>query len=184
MSILFRETANSEREGVQALGALLRDMEAPFGRGDRVGIKLHWGERGNRTHLPPFYARQIARWLIDQGAKPFVFDTSVLYSGGRRTGKDSLETAARHGYTPAYLGCEVLIADGLDGRSVVDLPCAYKHFKSVQAGEVFSRAEGFVIFSTSRPTSRRVSAGPSRTFPWASAPVPRSSACTRTQSPC
>ena len=147
MSILFRETANSEREGVQALGALLRDMKAPFGRGDRVGIKLHWGERGNRTHLPPFYARQIARWLIDQGAKPFVFDTSVLYSGGRRTGKDSLETAAGHGYTPAYLGCEVLIADGLDGRSVVDLPCSYRHFKSVQAGEVFSQAEGFVIFS-------------------------------------
>jgi uncharacterized Fe-S center protein len=122
-------------------------MHAPFKRGDRVGIKLHWGERGNHTHLPPSYAREIAAWIAEQGAKPFVFDTTVLYSGGRRTGKDSLETAAKHGFTPEYLGCEVVISDGLDGRAVVDLPCPYPHFKSVQVGDVFNRADGYVIFS-------------------------------------
>jgi uncharacterized protein len=147
MSTTFQKVTNAKQDGVQALKSLLGGMKAPFSRGDHVGIKLHWGERGNRTHLTPAYAREIAAWLSGMGAKPFVFDTTVLYSGGRRTGKDSLETAASHGYTPEYLGCEVVIADGLDGRAVVDLPCSYKHFKSVQVGDVFERAQGYVIFS-------------------------------------
>jgi uncharacterized protein len=147
MSELFQKAGSGEQDNAQALSALLREMSVPFSPGDRVGIKLHWGERGNRTHLPPAYAKGIARWLLDQGMKPFVFDTTVLYTGGRRTAKDSLETAARHGYTPGYLGCEVVVSDGPDGRSVVDLPCSYRHFKSVQVGDVFCRAEGYVIFS-------------------------------------
>jgi uncharacterized protein len=147
MSILFQKAEGGEQERAQALADLLRDTRVPFSPGDRVGIKLHWGERGNRSHLAPLYAREIVAWLLDQGMKPFVFDTTVLYSGGRRTAKDSLETAAKHGYTPAYLGCEVVIADGPDGKSLLDLPCSYKHFKSVQVGDVFGRADGYVIFS-------------------------------------
>ena len=42
----------------------------------------------------------------------------MLYSGGRRTAADSLKTAAEHGFTEAYLGCPVLIGDGMDGRDI------------------------------------------------------------------
>ena len=48
------------------------------------------------------------------------FDTTVLYSGGRRTTADSLKTAAEHGFTEVYLGCPVRIGDGMDGRDVVE----------------------------------------------------------------
>lgn len=145
MSILFKPVNDTGRK--ETLRALLQEMEHPFRSGDRIGIKLHWGEKGNHSFLPPAYAREIARWLQEQGMEPFIFDTTVLYSGGRRSGPDSLKTAQEHGYAPEYLGCEVVIADGLDGRDVIDLPCSYRHFKSVQAGSVFDRAEGFVIFS-------------------------------------
>ncbi len=130
-----------------ALRSLLQDMLHPFRKGDRVGIKLHWGERGNHGFLPPSYAREIARWLLSQGIEPFIFDTTVLYSGGRRNGRDSLDTASEHGYSSDYLGCEVVIADGLDGKDVADLACAYRHFQSVQAAAVVEKAQGFVIFS-------------------------------------
>ncbi|NLA40848.1 MAG: DUF362 domain-containing protein [Smithella sp.] len=66
-----------------------------FDAGDRVGIKLHWGERGNKGYLPPDYAREIVAWLRAGKIEPFIFDTTVLYSGGRRTAADSLKTAAR-----------------------------------------------------------------------------------------
>ncbi len=145
MSMLFRPVGDTGRE--ETLKALLQEMKHPFNRGDRIGIKLHWGEKGNRSFLPPAYAREIVRWLQQQGMEPFIFDTTVLYSGGRRSGPDSLKTAKGHGYDPEYLGCEVVIGDGLDGRDVVDLPCSFRHFKSVQVGSVFDRAEGFVIFS-------------------------------------
>jgi len=147
MDILFSETRGSEKETVASLKDLLATMRHPFRAGDSVGVKLHWGERGNHSYLPPVYAREIIRWLQDSGARPFVFDTTVLYSGGRRNGSDSLETAASHGYTEAFLGCEVVIGDGLEGNEVVDIPCDLKYFPTVQAGAVIDKTAGFVIFS-------------------------------------
>jgi uncharacterized protein len=148
MAALFLErVTGQEKPYIETLQKLLGQIQAPFVSGDTVGIKLHWGERGNKGYLPPDYAKEIAAWLIAQGAKPFVFDTTVLYSGGRRTAGDSLKTAADHGYTADFLGCPVIIADGMDGRDVVSIPAGYKHFETVQVGSVFDKAQGFVIFS-------------------------------------
>jgi uncharacterized Fe-S center protein len=145
--IIFEPVKGKNKPYIESLRQLLGKIQSPFVSGDNVGIKLHWGERGNKGFLPPDYAKEISGWLISKGAKPFIFDTTVLYSGGRRTAEDSLKTAASHGYTAEFLGCPVIIADGMDGRNVVSIPAGYKHFETVQVGDVFDRAQGFVIFS-------------------------------------
>jgi hypothetical protein len=149
ITTLFKKTDNTDQARLAALDELFADLSksAPFEAGDLVGVKLHWGEQGNKSFLDPIYARAIVQWLVSLGAKPFIFDTTVLYSGGRRSGKDSLKTASKHGYTQEYLGCPVVIADGMDGRDVVDMPAAYKHFKTVQVASLVEKTKGFVIFS-------------------------------------
>lgn len=129
------------------LETLLSELEAPFGPGDAVGIKLHWGEKGNQSFLPPDYARALVAWLKSRGCSPFIFDTTVLYSGGRHTAEGSLATAASHGYTEDVLGCPVIIGDGADGRSVVDIPAGFTHFDAVQVAALTETTAGFVIFS-------------------------------------
>jgi len=145
--ILIEKVTGQQKPYREGLRKLLGRLPCPFADGNSVGIKLHWGERGNTGFLPPDYAREIAGWLRENGVKPFVFDTTVLYSGGRRTAADSLRTAAQHGYTADYLGCPVRIADGEDGRDVVSIPASYKHFETVQVANVFDQAQGFVVFS-------------------------------------
>jgi len=146
-NILFRNIDGSPVQNSKILSFLLADFKNPFRKGDTVGIKLHWGERGNRSFLPPTYAEEIVKWLKKLGTKPFIFDTTALYSGGRRTGVDALKTAEEHGYAEKYLGCPVVIADGLDGRDVMDIHAGFKHFKSVQIASVTEKTDGFVIFS-------------------------------------
>ena len=145
--LIFHPSSGLSDQSVSALRSILAGLKPPFGKGDRVGVKLHWGEKGNRSFLPPVFAREIIRWLQELGAIPFVFDTTVLYSGSRRTGEDSLKTAAAHGYSEAGLGCPVVIADGMDGRNVVDIPADCTHFQTAQVASVFDRADGFFIFS-------------------------------------
>src|SRR5512140_1455072 len=53
---------------------LLDGMTKPFASGDTVGIKIHWGEKGNQNFLHPRYTRTIVKWLQELGVKPFVFD--------------------------------------------------------------------------------------------------------------
>ncbi len=137
----------SNGQSPQALRHLLDTFTKPFQSGDRIGIKLHWGERDNKTFIHPVYAREIATWLKEGGMNPYVFDTTVLYSGGRRNGADSLKTAAEHGYTEEYLGCPVLIGDGMDGREVIDIPSTGRHFETVKVAGVIEKSDGFVIFS-------------------------------------
>jgi len=145
--ILFEKLDGEKEPHLAELRRLLEKVGMPFRPGDRVGIKLHWGEKGNRSFLSPAYAREIAHWLKEGGVDPFIFDTTVLYSGGRRKADDSLRTATEHGYTESFLGGPVVIADGMDGRSVIALKTSYRHFPEVQVADIFDRAEGFVIFS-------------------------------------
>lgn len=144
---IFYKTNGNVEDRLGSLRQLLGEFHVPYHRGDSVAVKLHWGERGNTSYLPPDYAREIIRWLHDQGVKPFIFDTTVLYSGGRRTARDSLQTAEEHGYTTAYLGCPVVIGDGTDGRDVIDIEAGFKHFESAQVTSLVEKADGFFIFS-------------------------------------
>jgi uncharacterized Fe-S center protein len=144
--VLFHSAGQSEEANSTVFRSMLSKLETPFRKGDRIGIKLHWGERGNLSHLPPSYAQDVVQHLKNLSVNPFVFDTTVLYSGGRRTGEDSLNTAAEHGYSEAYLDCPVVIADGMDGRKTVDLP-GFKHFKTIQVADIFDSTDGFFILS-------------------------------------
>jgi len=143
----YREQHSKIESWAYTLQVELERLAYPFHPGDSIGIKLHWGERGNRSFLPPDYAKAVINWVRNHGGRPFVFDTTVLYSGSRRNGKDSLATASSHGFSEEFLGCPVLIADGLDGRDVVSIPAGYLHFESVQVANVFERTDGFVVFS-------------------------------------
>ena len=146
-TVLFRKVQGVKESYPFVLSSLLQEMASPFKKGDSVGIKLHWGELGNRSYLPPIYAREIVKWLTEQGTKPFVWDTTALYSGGRRTGKETIKTAREHGYTKDYFGCPVIVGDGSDGRDIIKIPAGFKHFEDVQVAATVDKADGFFIFS-------------------------------------
>ena len=71
MTTLPFRPATSPEVRLPALRSLLDDLKPPFAAGDDIGIKLHWGEQGNLSFLHPDYAREIARWLQEKGARPF-----------------------------------------------------------------------------------------------------------------
>ena len=116
-------------------------------RGDLVAIKLHFGEAGNTAFLRPFYARAIVDKVKEAGGKPFLTDTNTLYRGQRANSVDHLNLCHEHGFTPASVGCPIIISDGLRGRNFVEIPVEGKHFKRVRmAGDLF-HADACVVLS-------------------------------------
>ncbi len=148
MTVLVEPSRGGEH--LAALARVLERMPEIFSAGDRVGVKIHWGEVGNQSYLDPVYVREVVRWLRDMGVEPVVFDTTVLYSGGRRNGADALRTAAEHGYTEEYLGCPVVVGDGMDGSRVLDIPSVDhpgRHFDTVQVAGILTELDGFFLFN-------------------------------------
>jgi uncharacterized protein len=81
-------------------------------KGDLVAIKMHFGEIGNNTFIPPWYARVIVEKVKQAGGKPFLTDCNTVYVGSRHNAPDHLYNANLHGFTHATVDCPVIIADG------------------------------------------------------------------------
>lgn len=122
------------------------DLEGMF-KNKIVAIKVHMGERGNRTHLHPSYTRALVRILRDAGAKPFVTDTTTLYNGPRSTGVGYLEVAAENGFTLSSVGAPIIIADGIWGEDGVNIRIEGCRFEDSLIGRILYEAEGFIVLS-------------------------------------
>ncbi|HHS14332.1 MAG TPA: DUF362 domain-containing protein [bacterium] len=114
---------------------------------DMVGIKLHFGEKENDTHIAPAWVRPVVEELKKRGAKPFLTDTCVLYRGQRHNAVDHLMLAYRHGFTVKNLGAPVLIADGLLGNNEREVAVAGELFQRVALASAALEANGLVVMS-------------------------------------
>lgn len=124
------------RNLVKRAGMTEMDFQKKF-----TAIKLHFGECGNLAYLRPDYPALIARMVSEKGGKPFLTDTSTLYSGMRSNALDHLKTAAEHGFTPYGVGCQIIIADGLKGTDEKEIVINQKNCKTAKIGSVIADSD-------------------------------------------
>lgn len=122
------------------------------GVGDRVAIKVHFGERGNYTYIRPVFVRRVVDFVRSRGGLPFVTDTTTLYPGGARmTVKEELETARYNGFSEEGLGCPIVIADEPDGYGGlefrVDRPAKGCRVKKVRVAKHIVEADAVITLS-------------------------------------
>jgi len=114
---------------------------------DLIAVKLHVGEPGVKTFLPPDVAGGVVTCLRSRGARPFLTDSAVLYAGPRANGAEHTEVAIRHGFTLERTGAVFLPADGLEGNLERIVPIQGNHFQEVGIATSLADADGVVILS-------------------------------------
>ena len=109
---------------LKSLRTLFSNVANVVSAGDSVAVKLHMGEYGGSAYLRSPIVRRVCDLIKEAGGKPFVTDTTTLYSAGRFTASQYLATAARNGFTEESLGAPMVIADGEKGYDgeFVDIP--------------------------------------------------------------
>ncbi len=122
------------------LGAHLRS-------GDLTAIKLHFGERGTTSFISPLWLDPILAFLRKCGARPFLTDTSALYSGSRGNAVSHALLAREHGFDAAVLRAPVVIADGLRGGHQVEVPREGRHFRSCYLAGELAAADAMLVCS-------------------------------------
>jgi uncharacterized Fe-S center protein len=100
--------AQRKEELFDFLASRVRGVFAPH---DRVAVKLHMGEPGNKYFIPAPFTKCIVAILADGGAKPFIFDSPVTYESPRDNANGYFAAAAKHGYTEQNLGCPVVVSN-------------------------------------------------------------------------
>ena len=96
---------------LQLLPKILNSLGISSFSNHDVLVKLHMGEKKNKYFSKPDYVKQHIAVLLNHNARPFLYDTTVLYNGARRTKEGYKELALNHGFTKENVGCDVVIDD-------------------------------------------------------------------------
>ena len=75
------------------IGKVKLELNRVFRPNEKIAVKLHMGEHGNKTYIKPEFVKQIISILNDNNCKPFLFDSPAMYPGGRDTPEKYLKTA-------------------------------------------------------------------------------------------
>jgi uncharacterized Fe-S center protein len=112
-----------------------------------VGIKIHFGEKGNTGYIKPSWLAGLIARLNKKRARAFLTDTNTLYLGSRSNSVAHLRLAAQHGFSLESLGIPVIIADGLIGRESGDVEVDLDHVKSAKVASAFFHTDVLLCLS-------------------------------------
>jgi len=115
--------------------------------GDITAVKIHFGDKGNVTHVSAAYTEPIVRMIKSCGAKPFLTDTTVLYKGARENAVDHLQLAYENGFTFDKVGAPVIIADGIIGKNETEIEINAPLNKTVFLATELVTASSIIVIS-------------------------------------
>jgi len=79
--------------------------------GKKVPVKLHMGELKNKYFPKPEFVKHVIDELKMAHVEPYLFDTTVAYTGLRHSKTGYRKLAKIHGFTMKKVGCDVVIDD-------------------------------------------------------------------------
>jgi uncharacterized Fe-S center protein len=106
-----------------------------------IAVKIHFGEPGNLAFIRPNYVARIVKKIQSLDGKVFLTDCNTLYSGKRSNAIDHLQSAMENGFNRIAIGCDLIIADGLEGADCEEIPINLKHVKKAKIGNALAQAD-------------------------------------------
>jgi len=88
-----------------------------FRRNDFTAVKVHVGEQTNNTYIKAPCLKGLVEELVALKTKPFITDTSTLYTGRRHNAIDHTVLATERGFGVEGLGVPFIAPDGLFGTA-------------------------------------------------------------------
>ncbi len=126
----------------QKIPELFKQVEGKI-KGKNVGIKLHFGEAGCETYLPPEFVKTIYEQLKKIVNQPKLIEANVLYKGERTFTASHRQVAIKHGFDFAPID----IYDEKSADDCWEIPIDKKHFKSVKIAKNLKNYDFLVVVS-------------------------------------
>lgn len=139
-----------ERTRSECFRVILNNTDTYFSRfkkGSFVGIKMTVGDKKSTGYIKPEIVKILVENLKRRGAKPFVFDTNVIYKGQRQNSVDHLNLAYQKGFTPEKLGCPYIIADSVFGTDSKIRKVDFKNIKEIRIPSLVTVMEDLIVLS-------------------------------------
>lgn len=114
-----------------------------FHFGKYVPLKVHFGEKGNKTYIASENYEGIIEYLNSRNIGSAFIETNALYSGSRMTGAKHRQLAKEHGFTQL----PIVIADGEYGENFEAVEINKKHFQSCKIAKEIASQKQMIVLS-------------------------------------
>jgi uncharacterized Fe-S center protein len=122
-------------------------FRVPVGSDLRSGVKVHFGEEGNRNFIPPEYASEVVHALKARGTRPVLVETTTLYRSPRQTASGHIRLAHRHGFTEEAVGAKICILDGERGEESIERTVDLEIYETVKIAKGIEDLDMLVCLS-------------------------------------
>ncbi len=112
-----------------------------------VPVKLTIGDSACVYHLRPQLVRQVVSKIKDRKARPFLFDTNVIYKGQRQNAFDHLTLAEKKGFGYLNVGAPFVVADGILGQDGKEHGIGAKHIKKVKVPSFVGMLDSLLVLT-------------------------------------
>lgn len=139
------ESIEDTEEIKKASKLLLKKIieEEKISLNDEIPLKVHFGEKGNKTFIKADNYDGIIDFLEKKNIKRSFIETNVLYRSDRTKKDTHIEVAKNHGFTRL----PIIIADGESGEGSTEIEINKKHFKKCKIGKRFLDYDQYIILS-------------------------------------
>lgn len=142
--LIKNSESNYEQLGKDALELLKKIVSETGHKFEKeVPIKVHFGEKGNKTFMPAQCYDETINYLKESGVSPSYIETNVLYRGARTTTEKHIETAKAHGFTQI----PIIIADGDIGTEYNEIEINKEYIQKCKIGKEYGKYKQFIVMS-------------------------------------
>jgi len=118
-----------------------------YKKDEYVAIKLTIGDASCTYNINPEFVKCIVAHLKAKGAKPFLFDTNVIYQGQRQNAIDHLNLVQAKGFGHSQVGAPFIIADGLFGQDGKVFEINASHIKRIRVPSFIGMLDSLLVLS-------------------------------------
>lgn len=151
MSRVYFSKVESPETGkrIQALKKILEKAapELEYQKKEIVPVKITIGDSTCIYNLQPELVKLVITHIKSKGAKPFLFDTNVIYKGERQNAVDHLTLAQNKGVSHTKVGAPFIVADGLLGQDGKEFNLHAANIKKVKVPSFVGMLDSILVLS-------------------------------------
>ncbi|MBU1913031.1 MAG: DUF362 domain-containing protein [Candidatus Omnitrophica bacterium] len=148
--VFFIEVKSTDLEArCEALQKLLEKV-TPFKdykKEEFIPVKLTIGDSQCAYNMHPELVKVIVSEIKKSKAKPFLFDTNVIYKGERMNAVNHLTLAQTKGFGHAKVGAPFIIADGVFGQDGKEYAIDSEYLKKIKVPSFIGSLDSLLVLS-------------------------------------
>ncbi|MFC1623953.1 DUF362 domain-containing protein [Candidatus Omnitrophota bacterium] len=112
-----------------------------------IPVKLTIGDTKCVYNISPELVKSVVSEIKKKKAKPFLFDTNVIYKGGRLNAIDHLTLVQNKGFAHSKTGAPFIIADGVFGQDGKEYELPSEYIKKVKIPSFVGMVDSLLVLS-------------------------------------